>query len=87
MTGVANNGIATTLSYNGAGQLTGESYAGGTLTGFSVSKTYDAKLRLSQVEATNTLVTNAFAYNSTSGRLETVTHNSDTNFLICGLLS
>lgn len=87
MTGVANNGIATTLSYNGAGQLTGESYTGGTLTGLSVSKTYDAILRLSQVEATNTLVTNAFAYNSTSGRLETVTHNSDTNFLICGLLS
>lgn len=31
MTGVANNGIATTLSYNGVGQLTDESYAQGIL--------------------------------------------------------
>jgi len=75
LTGVANNGIATTLSYNGAGQLTGESYSGGTLTGLSVSKTYDAKLRLSQVRAPN-LVTNAFAYSGTSGRLATVTHGA-----------
>ncbi len=75
LTGVANNGIATTLSYNGAGQLTGESYAGGTLAGRSVSKTYDAKLRLSQLRAPN-LVTNAFGYNSTSGRLTTVPHGA-----------
>ena len=45
--------------------------------GLSVSKTYDAKLRLSQVRAPN-LATNAFAYNGTSGRLTTVTHDSGT---------
>ena len=73
LTGVSHNGITTTFSYNAAGYPIGESYSGGLLSGLSVSKSYDNKLRPIQVRVPN-FITNAFAYDGISGRLASVTH-------------
>jgi YD repeat-containing protein len=69
------NSITTSLSYNDASLLTGESYSGGTLGGLSVVNQYDSLLRRSQVQPKNggtPLSNTIYGYNAQSGRLETV---------------
>jgi RHS repeat-associated protein len=76
---VARNGITTTLSYNEAGLLTGESYAGGSLAGLSVTRTFTDDLRLETVtgyDGSSPLQGAAYDYDST-GRLWKVTSDTD----------
>jgi RHS repeat-associated protein len=77
---ILRNGMTTTLTNNLAHQLMGESYAGGTLAGLSVSNRYDQWLRrtnLTILNSTTPLVQHAFGYDYAS-RLQTVTDNSTT---------
>jgi hypothetical protein len=47
------NGITTSFSHNDADQPLTESYAGGTLNGLSVNRSYDQYLRVQTVQAKN----------------------------------
>ncbi len=67
--------MTTTLYFNEANQLIGESYSGGTLGGLAMTNLYDAYLRrtyLAAKKGTSTLASAAFGYD-TGSRLSTVT--------------
>ena len=73
------NGITDTMSYNLANQLLGETFAGGSLAGLSITNGYDVDLRRTSLAALSgslQLVSDTYAYDSAS-RLSTVTDGNN----------
>jgi hypothetical protein len=69
---ITQNGILTTKGYNGANQLTSETYSGGVLNGLIVNHTYDTLLRRSSSSVSGyTGTLNNYTYD-TANRLSTV---------------
>ena len=75
MRSTAPGGTTVTRSFNDAGTLLGESYSGGPLDGVTVSNRFDALLRRTNVTVRVggvAVVTNDYAFDLASGRLDTV---------------
>src|SRR5438270_6402598 len=69
---VTQNGTVATKTYNGANELLGESYAGGTLGGLAVAYGYDGYLRRNSANVTGYAQTqNSYTYDN-ANRLATV---------------
>ena len=74
-TSVVRAGMTTTRSYSAAGQLLGEAYSGGSLSGLWATNTFDSLLRRTNLTARSsgaTYVSTAYGYDQAS-RLQTVT--------------
>ena len=71
--------MTTTLYFNEANQLIGESYSGGTLGGLAMTNLYDAYLRrtyLAAKKGTSTLASAAFGYDTGSHLTTTYAYNN-----------
>ncbi len=76
---VIQNGMTDTLTYNLAGELLKESFAGGLLNGLSVTNGYDADLRrakLAALQSNNPFIQQSFGYDAAS-RLSTVSDGTN----------
>ena len=75
-TTVTNGGsLMLARAFNDAGQMTGESYTSGPLSGIRVTNEFDGLLRRTNfavLSGSTRLTTNMYSYNATSGRLDTV---------------